>query len=104
MKKHPLYAAVVLFLTLAAPGLLLSGCPQTGGTETEEPAQYTITFESHGGSAVAAITGDAGTAVEKPADPAQENYAFDGWFSSAEGGTAYTWPHTLNASVTMHAR
>jgi uncharacterized repeat protein (TIGR02543 family) len=66
--------------------------------------RYTITFDSHGGSAVQAVTADEGTAVPKPADPTRTGYAFQGWFSAAEGGTACTWPYTLNASVTMHAR
>ena len=68
------------------------------------PAQHTITFESQGGSEVAAITGHAGTEANKPADPTRSGYAFAGWFDAASGGTAYSWPHTLNASVTMHAQ
>jgi uncharacterized repeat protein (TIGR02543 family) len=68
------------------------------------PTQYTITFESHGGSEVTAITANEGTAVEKPADPALNGYAFEGWHSAATGGAAYEWPHTLNADTTMHAR
>jgi uncharacterized repeat protein (TIGR02543 family) len=68
------------------------------------PTQYTITFESHGGSAVTAITADAGTAVNKPTDPTRGGYTFTNWFSTVTGGTAYSWPHTLNANVTMHAQ
>jgi uncharacterized repeat protein (TIGR02543 family) len=66
--------------------------------------RYTLSFESHGGSAVAAITADAGTAVSKPADPTRTDYAFTGWFSAASGGTLYPWPHTLSADITMHAQ
>jgi hypothetical protein len=36
----------------------LTACPNPSGSE-----RHTITFDSHGGSAVAAITEDAGTAV-----------------------------------------
>jgi uncharacterized repeat protein (TIGR02543 family) len=68
------------------------------------PAQYTLTFDSHGGSAAAAITADAGTAVSKPADPTRSGYTFTGWFSAETGGTLYPWPHTLTAGITMHAQ
>jgi uncharacterized repeat protein (TIGR02543 family) len=68
------------------------------------PIKYTITFNTHGGSAVTAITEDEGTAVIKPTDPTRTGYTLAGWYSAESGGTPYTWPHTLNASVTMHAR
>jgi uncharacterized repeat protein (TIGR02543 family) len=71
---------------------------------TPPPAQYTITFDSHGGSAVAAIPANVGTAVGEPTDPTRTGYTFTGWHSAASGGMAYTWPYTLNASVTMHAQ
>ena len=41
--------------------------------------QYTITFDSNGGSAVAAITQDYGTVINAPADPTRSNYDFLGW-------------------------
>ena len=41
--------------------------------------QYTITFNTNGGSAIAPITGDYGTAISAPVAPTKTAYTFAGW-------------------------
>ena len=67
----------------------LTGSPVTaiGGTETGnkeywtkwEINQYTITFDTNGGSEIAPITQDYSTAITAPADPTRKGYTFKGW-------------------------
>ena len=67
----------------------LTGSPVTaiGGAETGnkeywakwEINQYTITFDTNGGSEIAPITQDYGTEISVPADPTRKGYTFKGW-------------------------
>lgn len=56
---------------------------------------YTITFDTVGGSEIAPITQDYGTAITVPADPTREGYTFIGW----EGEFPETMP-AHNMTVT----
>ena len=64
---------------------------------------YTITFNSNGGSAVAAITQDFGTAVTAPTAPTKAGSTFAGWYSDAGLTTPYTFT-TMPADTTLYAK
>jgi uncharacterized repeat protein (TIGR02543 family) len=93
----------VLALFAAALVVVLAACPNSSGSE--EPEQYTLAFESHGGSPVAAIRAAGEAVVAKPTDPAWNGYDFTGWFSAETGDAeCVIWPYTLRADLTMHAQ
>ena len=48
-------------------------------TATFEPNQYTIVFDSDGGTEVTNITASYKSVLTKPADPTKEGYTFAGW-------------------------
>jgi uncharacterized repeat protein (TIGR02543 family) len=58
--------------------------------------QYTITFDSNGGTVVAPITQDFGTTITAPTDPTREGYTFSGW-SPAVPATMPAENRTLTA-------
>ena len=59
--------------------------------------KYTITFDTAGGSEIAPITQDYGTAITAPADPTREGYTFIGWDKAI--------PTTMPAeNITLKAR
>ena len=69
------------------------------------PVTYTVTFDSQGGSAVAAITGiTSGATVTLPAAPTKAGYTLNGWFTATTGGTAFTVATAVTADVTVYAQ
>jgi uncharacterized repeat protein (TIGR02543 family) len=45
--------------------------------------QYTVSFDSNGGSAVAPVTTNYNTSIAAPPAPTREGYTFNGWFKDA---------------------
>ena len=63
--------------------------------------QYTVTFDTNGGSAVASITLDYGTAINAPAAPTKTGYTFMGW---ELGGNAYDFAAAVTGNMTLTAK
>ena len=70
--------------------------------ETQEPTgEYTVTFDSQGGSFVSSQTvAEGGTAYE-PAAPTLDGYSFDGWYLS---GVEYAFGTPVFSDITLVAR
>ena len=67
-------------------------------TATYTINQYTITFNSNGGSSVSAITQDYDTAVTEPVDPTKTDYKYvaEVWCAGAKVHTMRTYPNPTN--------
>ncbi|GHT56604.1 hypothetical protein FACS1894109_06090 [Spirochaetia bacterium] len=96
MKKNVRCILTGLALVLAF-SLGLGGCPVDGGTN------YTVTFDTQGGSTIAAQTVSAGSQVSKPDNPTRASFVFADWYTAATGGTVISWPLTVNSDITVYA-
>lgn len=67
--------------------------------------QYTVSFDSNGGTTFTDIIQNYNTQVTAPLAPTKTGHTFDGWYTNAGLTTAVSWPHTLGASnVTFYAK
>ena len=87
MKKLSLFILSILCL------LTITSCNESTNQKTETPnitetektptpavEQFTVTFNSNGGSTVESLKVNENTTLTKPADPTKEGYLFDGWY------------------------
>lgn len=82
--------------TMPAQNLTLNG--------TTTVNAYTITFDSNGGSAVASVTADYGTALTQPEDPTRMGYTFRGWYTDTALTKAFLFTTMPAEDVTLYAK
>ncbi|QVK18418.1 leucine-rich repeat protein [Mycoplasmatota bacterium] len=66
--------------------------------------QYTITFNSNGGTEVSSITQDYNTQVTKPDDPTKAGYDFGGWYSDSDLTQEYSFTIIPKENITLYAK
>lgn len=68
--------------------------------------QYTVTFDSQGGSAVEPVTGVvSGTTIGEPPAPTKAGFTFAGWYKEEEGTNAWNFTEdAVTFDVTLHAK
>lgn len=75
-----------------------------GGGGGSTVTNYTVAFDSNGGSSVAKQTVASGKTVSEPADPTREGYVFDGWYIDKELTDAYDFGDKVTKSFTLYAK
>ena len=66
----------------------------------EKPAEYTVTFDTQGGTPVASQTVTENGTVTRPADPTRDGYTFKGWTLD---GQPYDFGTPVTADITLTA-
>ena len=68
------------------------------------PETFKVTFDSQGGTAVAAATVEKDAKVAKPADPTKIGAEFGGWFTEATCVNAYNFDTAVTKDFTLYAK
>lgn len=68
-------------------------------------AQYSVYFNSMGGSDVPTAVVEAGAKVTQPADPTKDTYTFGGWYSDLALTTAWDFStDVVNSNIMLYAK
>lgn len=73
---------------------------RTGDLPPAPVVEFTVTFDSDGGSAVSAETVEEGELATEPADPTKADNTFLGWFL---GETEYNFATPVTGNITLLA-
>ena len=78
----------------------------TTTTPAPEPTtiEYTVTFNSNGGSEIVSQKVTSGQTASKPADPAKDHFNFAGWFTDVECQTLFDFATPITAPTTLYAK
>lgn len=66
--------------------------------------QYTITFETNGGSPITPLQGDYQSVVVKPTDPVKIGYTFVNWYSDSNLTTPFIFGTMGSSNITVYAK
>ena len=82
-----------------------SGSGGSGGSGGSSVTQeYTVTFETGGGSAVEKQTVESGDSVSRPEDPEKEGFVFGGWYADSDLTVPYDFGSRVTESITLYAK
>lgn len=103
MKKFKFLVALLLTV------FSLSFVACTDGTKQEDPTdqkqEFTVTFNTNGGSSVASVTVKEGEKISKPANPSKTGYTFVAWYKDAAFTTEWKFEtDVVTANTTLYAK
>ena len=84
---------------ISATALTLTSCQDT---KTNVTTEYTVTFNTQGGSNVGSIKVSDGQKATKPANPSRDGYIFKYWSLEANGAE-YNFDTAVTGNLTLYA-
>ena len=105
LQNHTPNICIALFIKLAICALVaiiaFSACENP---LNETTSNYTVTFESNGGSAIKSQTVTKGDTAVRPTNPVREGFAFDNWYTEAELINIYDFNNPVTGAITLYAK
>ena len=96
---------LIVFLTLAAS--VFNGCGGDGNKNppTQQPQTYTVSFNTNGGSAVAARSVQQGGTIDAAPATTRTGYDFVGWYADNNTfANSVIFPYTVMQNVALYAK
>ena len=66
--------------------------------------EYSISFESNGGTFIPTLVVKEGESINKPLDPSKDGYDFAGWFTDEGLEHEFDFQSALNDNITLYAK
>ena len=101
-KKRILFVIAILTMALVLSCALVA-CNKTDSPDAPKK-EFTITFDTQGGSEVKPITIAEGTTITLPRNPTKEGYLFDGWYLSDAFVEKFVATKTITGDITLYAK
>ncbi len=101
-KKRLLFVLAILTMALVLSCALVA-CNKTD-TPDAPKKEFTITFDTRGGSEIKPITIAEGATITLPRNPTKEGYIFDGWYLSDEFIEKFNATQTISSNITVYAK
>ncbi len=96
MKKNVCLILITLLIVTLATVFVACG---------DEPIQFTVTFDSMGGSEVASIVIEEGASIQIPTAPTKEGYVFAGWYIDKDFANQFDFDTAIvNGNITLYAK
>lgn len=89
-----------ILLPLFVLVLLLSSCEGTPYLDYD----YTITYETFGGTEIGSIEVELEGQINSPTEPIKEDYIFAGWYSDENLTSTFEFPSLAYSDVTLYAK
>ena len=98
---------ILLVLAILTMAILLS-CALVACTKADTPdapkKEFTITFDTQGGSEIAPITIRSGESLTLPKAPTKDGYVFDGWYLDSNCIEEYEDSYVVSKNITLYAK